>query len=44
MYDLRLFLSKKGRIKFVSHLDMFRMMQRTVRRADIPLWYTEGFN
>lgn len=44
MYDLRLFLSKKGRIKFVSHLDMFRMMQRTVRRAEIPLWYTEGFN
>ena len=44
MYDLRLFLAKKGRIKFVSHLDMFRMMQRAVRRADIPLWYTEGFN
>ncbi len=44
MYDLRLFISKKGRIKFVSHLDMFRMMQRTVRRAEIPLWYTEGFN
>ncbi len=44
MYDLRLFLSKKGRIKFVSHLDMFRMMQRAVRRAEIPLWYTEGFN
>lgn len=44
MYDLRLFISKKGRIKFVSHLDMFRMMQRAVRRAEIPLWYTEGFN
>lgn len=44
MYDLRLFLSKKGRIKFVSHLDMFRLMQRCVRRAEIPLWYTEGFN
>ncbi len=44
MYDLRLILSKKGRIKFVSHLDMFRLMQRAVRRAEIPLWYTEGFN
>lgn len=44
MFEVRLWLSKKGRIKFVSHLDMFRMMQRTVRRADIPLWYTEGFN
>ena len=44
MYDVRIRLSKRGRIKFVSHLDMFRMMQRAVRRADIPLWYTEGFN
>ena len=44
MYDVRLWLSKRGRLKFVSHLDMFRMMQRAVRRAEIPLWYTEGFN
>ena len=44
MYEVRLWLSKKGRIRFVSHLDMFRMMQRSVRRAGIPLWYTEGFN
>ena len=44
MYEVRLLLSKQGRIKYVSHLDMFRLMQRAVRRADIPLWYTEGFN
>lgn len=44
MYEVRLTLSKQGRIKYVSHLDMFRLMQRAVRRADIPLWYTEGFN
>lgn len=44
MFEVRLRLAKRGRIKFVSHLDMFRMMQRAVRRADIPLWYTEGFN
>ncbi len=44
MYDIRLWLSKQGRLVFVSHLDMFRMMQRAVRRAGIPLWYTEGFN
>lgn len=44
MYEVRLWLSKQGRIKFVSHLDMFRLMQRAVRRAEIPLWYTEGFN
>jgi len=44
MYEVRLWLSKQGRLKFVSHLDMFRIMQRAVRRAGIPLWYTEGFN
>ena len=44
MYDVRVRISKRGRIKFVSHLDMFRTMQRAVRRAGIPLWYTEGFN
>lgn len=44
MLEVRLWLSKQGRIKYVSHLDMFRLMQRAVRRAEIPLWYTEGFN
>ncbi|MBQ6117981.1 MAG: DUF2344 domain-containing protein, partial [Clostridia bacterium] len=44
MYDVRIRISKRGRIKFVSHLDMFRTMTRAVRRAGIPLWYTEGFN
>ena len=44
MYELRLWLSKRGRIRFVSHLDMFRLLTRAVRRAGIPLWYTEGFN
>ena len=28
----------------MSHLDLVRTMTRAVRRADIPLWYTEGFN
>ena len=37
MYEVRLWLSKRGRIKYVSHLDMFRILQRAVRRADIPL-------
>lgn len=36
--------SKTGRAKYVSHLDLMRTMTRAVRRAQIPLWYTEGFN
>ncbi len=31
-------------MRFISHLDMTRFMSRAIRRADIPVWYTEGFN
>ncbi len=44
MRCVRVWFSKHGRIKYVSHLDIMRCMTRAVRRADIPLWYTEGFN
>lgn len=42
--NVRLFYTKKGRMKFISHLDMMRFMSRLIRRADLPVWYTEGFN
>lgn len=44
MKSVRIVFSKIGQIKYVSHLDLVRAMTRAVRRADIPLWYTEGFN
>ena len=44
MRCVRVWFSKHGRIKYVSHLDIMRCMTRAVRRARIPLWYTEGFN
>ena len=31
-------------MKFVSHLDMNRLMTRVIRKLGIPVWYTEGFN
>lgn len=31
-------------MRFVSHLDMTRFMQRAAARAHLPLWRTEGFN
>lgn len=31
-------------MKFVSHLDMNRLMTRVIRKAGLPVWYTEGFN
>lgn len=44
MRCVRIWFSKTGRIKYVSHLDIMRCVTRAVRRAKIPLWYTEGFN
>ena len=40
----RLRFSKTGRLKYISHLDINRAMSRALKRAQIPLWYTEGFN
>ena len=31
-------------MRFISHLDMTRFMSRAIRRAGLPVWYTEGFN
>ncbi len=42
--DARLFYKKTGDMRFISHLDMNRCMQRVLRRSRLPIWYTEGFN
>ncbi|MBR2867590.1 MAG: TIGR03936 family radical SAM-associated protein [Clostridia bacterium] len=44
MKSVRLWFKKSGLAIYISHLDMNRCMTRAVRRAEIPLWYTEGFN
>lgn len=44
MNSVRLWYEKKGLTIYTSHLDMNRCFTRAVRMADIPLWYTEGFN
>ncbi|MDO4608554.1 MAG: TIGR03936 family radical SAM-associated protein [Clostridia bacterium] len=44
MKNVRLFYKKGDRMRFISHLDMTRFMARIIRRADLPVWYTEGFN
>ncbi len=41
---VRLVFSKHGRARYISHLDLNRTMTRAVRRAGLPIWYTEGFN
>lgn len=44
MRCVRIRFTKTGRAIYVSHLDVNRLMTRAVRRAELPMWYTEGFN
>ena len=37
-------LHETGRAAYLSHLDMQRTLQRAMRRADMPLLYSQGFN
>jgi len=36
--------TKGEEVKFISHRDLMRVMQRAVRRADLPITYSQGFN
>lgn len=31
-------------VKYISHLDFVKFIQRAVRRADLPMLYSQGFN
>ncbi|MGN0568507.1 MAG: TIGR03936 family radical SAM-associated protein, partial [Acutalibacteraceae bacterium] len=44
MKNVRLWYKKQGAAKYASHLDLVRCFSRAVRRAGIPICYTEGFN
>ena len=35
---------KRARLRFISHLDLQRFMQRALRRTDLPVAYSQGFN
>ncbi len=42
--NIRVFFSKTGRAIYISHLDLYRLFQRAIKRAKLPIWETEGFN
>jgi radical SAM-linked protein len=44
MQRLRIRFSRGEEIKFISHLDIMRMWERALRRAELPLAYSEGFS
>lgn len=41
---IRFEFSKDQEARFISHLDMIRVFERSVRRAGLPLTYSQGFN
>ena len=44
MRCVRIWFDKLGEVRYISHLDLMRCFTRAIRRAKIPLWFTEGFN
>ena len=41
---VRIKFCKYGMMKFIGHLDMMRFFQKALRRAEIPVKYTEGYS
>jgi len=44
VYKLRIKYQKSGDLRFLSHLDLIRAFERGLRRAQLPLSFTEGFS
>lgn len=42
--ELRLQFKKEGSLKFISHLDLMRLLTRAFRRASLPVAFSEGYN
>jgi len=42
--NVRVFFSKTGNAKYISHLDLYRAFGRAIKRSALPVWITEGFN
>lgn len=41
---LRITFGKSGTLKYTSSLDIAKIWERILRRADLPILYTKGFN
>lgn len=41
---IRLRFTKLGKIRFLGHRDLARCWERTIRRAQLPMAYSEGFS
>jgi len=41
---LRITFAKTGALRYTGHLDLHRLWERTLRRAGLPLTYSQGFH
>jgi radical SAM-linked protein len=41
---VRIRFTKQGKVRFTSHRDVARIWERALRRAGVPIAYTEGFS
>lgn len=40
---IRAYFAKRERVRYISHLDVLRYWERAIRRAGLPLSYSQGF-
>jgi len=41
---MRICFSKTGPLRYIGHLDFLKVFQQTIRRAGLPMAYSQGFN
>lgn len=44
MSAVRIRFTRGHEVKFISHLDLMKVFERALRRSDLPISYSQGFN
>ena len=44
LINIRAKFTRGEELKYISHLDMMKLFERALRRARIPIYYSQGFN
>lgn len=44
MKNVRVWFKKDDECRYISHLDLNRVMIRAIQKSKLPVWHTEGFN
>ena len=43
-FPLKVAFYKKGEMIYFSQLDIYHLLERALRRSNLPLYFTQGFN